>query len=632
MKKLTSIRLAIIMLICTVLSCSFSVYAEELTSIEKTQLGTTDTYYQYDSQTKTLTISGSGATPSYSSNGQGQPWYDWRDTQVQKVVVEEGVTSLGSYFLYQIRATEISLPDSLKRIGSYSLSFTLGITDWDIPFGVTAIDTSAFRYCSTMKAINLPDTLKTIGTRAFEGCTQLTEITIPYSVSSLGSYAFLGCSSLETVKFQSLTSSVNINTYCFMECASLKSLSIPMNATVGKCSFGYKNSTTKYADTSLNVYADSSGYTYAISSKIAYTLYDTIDAECAVGYSYTYTQENVDESLTYRFTPSTSEAYNFYSLGNCDVDAELRQGETIIASNSDISEQDRSFFVTASLSAGCEYTLTVKSIKSTGSYTLWIYPEEISGITTYGSAEITAEKDIKLVDEELLDGFVLSISFANGLNEKIYYQKGEFNGKPMQQVESDITCGKANGYIQIGDVISPFALTVNHSYEATRVDYTVDNDGYTNYKCILCNNEYQGDFVKSPAIKVTGKLVFSQDIYGNHPDNKPYTFISEITLDDNRKYSVNENGEFEINTFGNFDAVFKNENTQDIKISFNADGIEPYSIIDYGTIAVNAYDFNNDGRVNAKDYAIFKKHKKDTLPADYMQYFTSNLNRPAILK
>lgn len=629
MKKLTSISLAITIFICTVLSCSFSVFAEELTSIEKTQLGTTDTYYEYDFDTKTLTISGNGATPSYSSNGQGQPWYDWRDTEVQRVVIEEGITSLGSYFLYQIRATEISLPDSLKKIGSYSLSFTLGITDWDIPFGVTAIDTSAFRYCSTMKSINLPDTLKTIGTRAFEGCTQLTEITIPYSVSSLGSYAFFNCSMLETVKFQSLTSSVNMNTYCFMGCASLKSLSIPINATVGKCSFGYKNSTTKYSDTSLNVYADSSGYTYAISSNISYTLYDTFDAECAVGYSNTYTQENVDEGFTYKFTPSTSESYNFYSLGNCDVDAELKQGESVIAGNTDISEQDRNFFITANLIAGTEYTLTIKSVKSIGSYTLWIYPDEISGITTYGSAEITAEKGIKIIDEELLDGFVLSINFINGLNEKIYYQKGEFNGKSMQQVESDLTCGETYGYIQIGDIISPFSLTVNHNYEATKVDYTVDNDGYTNYKCILCSEEYQGDFVKSPAIKVTGKLVFSQDNDGNHPDNKPYAYISEITLNDNRKYSINENGEFEINSFSSFEADFKNENGKDIQISFNADGIEPYSFIDYGTIVVNAYDFNSDGKVNAKDYVIFKKHKKDTLPADYMQYFTNNLNRPA---
>ena len=72
----------------------------------------------------TLTISGKGEMRGFGSDywGGGEPWEQYCD-EIKKIIVEEGVTSLGrnafSSNLYN--ATEIHLPDSLTSIGSRAL-------------------------------------------------------------------------------------------------------------------------------------------------------------------------------------------------------------------------------------------------------------------------------------------------------------------------------------------------------------------------------------------------------------------------------------------------------------------------------------------------------------------------------
>lgn len=631
MRKSVSLITALALFLSVISSFSLTSFA--IDDIQKTKLENSNTYYEYNSQSQTLTISGVGDTPNFLSNGQGQPWYDYRDTDIKKVIIEEGITSLGSYFLFQVRATEISLPSTLKQIGSYSLSYTLGVTDWELPFGVKKIDIGAFRYCTTLKSIILPDTLTYIGGKAFEGCNSLTEITIPYRVNYLGTNAFYNSTKLSSVTFQSLTNKITISASCFLGCTSLKELTIPINATVGKTAFGYKTSTTKYTGTKLYVYPESSGYTYAVSTNISKTLYDTVDTECAVGYSNSYNDESINTTFKYRFVPKTTQIYNIYTRGDCDVDAELTSSSTVISKGTDISNQDRNFNITANLIAGNEYILTVNSVKSTGDYTLWIYPDKINSINATGSiVTASAKENMKTIEDELLSELVLEIDFNDGSKDKIYYKNDFFNGKMLKQKETNLSCGEGLGYIEIGNAFCSFPLFINHSYTATDISYTVDEDGYTLNSCVLCDNSYKENFIKSPAIKIKGQIVFSENQNKEHTNNKPYTYIEKIIVDDtrlttDRYYYVDENGCFTINTFNSFDATIKNQNTNDITFSFSVNNIEPYSVIDYGTIVVDAYDFNNDGKTNAKDYAIFKKQKQNTLPNDYMEYFANNLNR-----
>ena len=90
MKKSVSILLSVLFLAVTLLSFTPLAFAQsQTTDVKKTQLGSTDTYYQYNASQKLLTISGNGATASFSDNGVGQPWYDWRGDSIDKGRSEE---------------------------------------------------------------------------------------------------------------------------------------------------------------------------------------------------------------------------------------------------------------------------------------------------------------------------------------------------------------------------------------------------------------------------------------------------------------------------------------------------------------------------------------------------------------
>jgi uncharacterized repeat protein (TIGR02543 family) len=74
---------------------------------------------------------------------------------------------------------EVTLPDSIKRIGS-----------------------EAFYGCTNLKSTTLPQNLTAIEDHAFYECSSLTSITLPDSVTSIGKCAFFGCTRLSKVVFQ----------------------------------------------------------------------------------------------------------------------------------------------------------------------------------------------------------------------------------------------------------------------------------------------------------------------------------------------------------------------------------------------------------------------------------------------
>ena len=118
-----------------------------------------------------LTISGNGDMSDYSYGTlSGEtvktPWDD-NKTQIKKVVVDEGLKSIGDYSFYSCsNLTEVSLPRGIVEIGAYAFAFT-GI-----------------------ETVSLPYTLTTIGEAAFS-TDSLKEAYIPYRVNELGRNAFL---------------------------------------------------------------------------------------------------------------------------------------------------------------------------------------------------------------------------------------------------------------------------------------------------------------------------------------------------------------------------------------------------------------------------------------------------------
>lgn len=632
MKKHIAIFLSISIFITSIFISS-NAFAE-IKSVEKTQLEGTNCYYEFDLDKKTLTISGIGETPAYFDNATEQPWFEYREMYIDKVIVEEGITTLGDHFLYNVNAKSITLPNSLKKINSYALAFINNLEEINIPFGVTLIGSYAFQNDIGLKHIDLPDTLTSISRNAFMNCTNLIEISIPYSVQSIGSSAFKNCISLNNVVFQSLTAEISIGSSCFMNCPLLKSIAFPIYATLGTTAFGYNSSTQKNTGISMTVFSDSPAYNYATSSsnKIKTNIYNNIPVNCAVGYSNSFTTDDEEinyyqNSFTYSFTPSVTQKYNIYSRGNCDIDAVLSSNGITI--NSKKIDKEFNFELNEVLEEGKTYLITVTSNNSIGNYTLWIYPDAIESFDIYGDATDNAVKDMKKLNEQALQNLVLTINFSDKTNDNIYYKNDYFDGKYIMQNEKNITCTDTTASIKIGDITAEYPIKINHTYVGKDIEYTVDDDGYTLYSCILCKIEgYKDNYIKTPAIKIKGRIVFAEDNELNHPNNTPYPYISHINVNDtksivDRTYYVDENGYFTINTFNSISVEFINSTGgKNAKFSYIIDNsIEPYSVINYGDVAINGYDFNNDYKVNAKDYAIYLHEKKDSINNDnYLKY------------
>ena len=146
----------------------------------------------------TLNISGTGAMKDYDYFDNRSPVYG--NSSVKKVVIEDGVTSIGKYaFCNCTSLISITIPDSVTSIEFAAFYNCSSLTSITIPDSVTSIGNYAFEWCNKLSSITLSNNITSIGSSAFRGCTSLTSITIPDSVTSIGDSVFERCSNLQTI-------------------------------------------------------------------------------------------------------------------------------------------------------------------------------------------------------------------------------------------------------------------------------------------------------------------------------------------------------------------------------------------------------------------------------------------------
>ena len=124
----------------------------------------------------TLTISGSGVIPDYSSPDFA-PWYSYRNS-ITAVEIPEGVTSIGNYAFYGCsNLTSVTIPNSLKSANEQALDGQGSFNSVAISNSVTSIGNYAFSGCSSLTSVIIPNSVTSIGEQAFSGCSSLLEVT-----------------------------------------------------------------------------------------------------------------------------------------------------------------------------------------------------------------------------------------------------------------------------------------------------------------------------------------------------------------------------------------------------------------------------------------------------------------------
>ncbi len=234
----------------------------------------------------TLTISGTGEMWNYNGYEVVSD-APWRFCTYTKVIIKDGVTSIGDCAFYlgvedDHGLSSIEIPDSVERIGKYAFFHCRELKSINLPYGIKKIDDYAF-YCSGLAGIDIPASVEDIGIGVFAGscsysiienigninvdaenqkyCSingslfnkEQTELiaygedrlsyTIPNSVNTIGACAFAGCQSITNI---AIPNSVNIIEDCaFAHCRSITNITIPNSVNIIEdCAFADCSSIT----------------------------------------------------------------------------------------------------------------------------------------------------------------------------------------------------------------------------------------------------------------------------------------------------------------------------------------------------------------------------------------------------
>lgn len=201
-------------------------------------------WFRFDDSTGTATISGTGDMWDFYENGKDfsnthqNPFIG--KTGIKKIVIENGVTSVGNLLLNQYNdktsIEEILLGEDIKRIGKSAFRDCSNIKNILLPTGLEEIDEYVFDRCSNLESIEIPNNVETIGKHCFSECHGLKTIKLPDNLKSIPDGAFYECGLTNLTLPSKLE---EIGSYAF-EFGSLKEITLPKSLKVlGGSAFAY---------------------------------------------------------------------------------------------------------------------------------------------------------------------------------------------------------------------------------------------------------------------------------------------------------------------------------------------------------------------------------------------------------
>ena len=153
---------------------------------------------------------------------------------LKSISIPKGVVSIGSGFIYGTNIESIKCQSDNFEVDNNILYFKgrkilhtyFGNAQHiDISETVSNIWDGAFWECRSLQSISIPKNVVRIGNKAFKCCTRLKNITLSDGVTSIGEYAFGDCRELKNISIPNTV--ISIGNYAFAHCESLQSIQIP---------------------------------------------------------------------------------------------------------------------------------------------------------------------------------------------------------------------------------------------------------------------------------------------------------------------------------------------------------------------------------------------------------------------
>ena len=230
--------------------------------------------------------------------------------------------------------TTYNIPQGITAIESSAFYDCKFLTRVTIPDSVTSIGDCAFYLCSSLTSVSIPDSVEQIGTNPFAACFELKTIsvspehpyfatidgvlfrkadkalisypagissstyTIPQGITAIGDSAFYYCDSLTSVSIPDSVTSIGDNAFYF--CESLTSVTIPDSVTaIGDSAFSYCDSLTSVSiPDSVTAIGDEAFY--SCSSLTSVNIPDSVTSigDRAFSYCDSLTSVSIPDSVT----------------------------------------------------------------------------------------------------------------------------------------------------------------------------------------------------------------------------------------------------------------------------------------------------------------------------------------------
>ena len=565
-KRILSVLLSIVIMLSFSINSSMLAFADE---IESGSCGSSVNYV-LDSN-GVLTISGSGRMNNFYNTENGRaPWYNNRGS-IKKVVLEPGVINIGSSAFYNCKKiTEVDF-GTIDTIGTYAFQYCEALEKAILPSDCKYVWTGIFDGCSSLRVAYLGGVAaspsNTVPAYMFRNCSSLAVIGLGTGIYRFGSNAIDGCSSLKTII--SDTGDIK-NSY------GNNYNVLGWSERSGECSdntYSSKKLTWNYSLNDERLWFTGSGDMkyYAWGERPWDMFYGAV--------------KQIDFSQTDGKCSTTSDSFKDFSLvDSLDLTNVYSVGWRSFGDCSSIPYIDFDSCLTEIWDWAFErcYALDHITFKN-GSSPLRIRQHAFYQCknTTYW---LNFPTNIKYIDEGAFKGTKFNyITFSN--TDKVEIGDNAFGTTDRDFYLRLMTPDGID--IGVKDYVSEmrskyrynwycYCKGGNHVYESSTVEPTCTKDGYDRYGCKYCmQNEYKSNYV--------AKLGHSYICTGTSGGNA--TYRCSVCGDENYLLSSAE-----------LDYSFAPA------ISKEA-GESKFNQTNYNATV----DMNNDGVINAKDFAIIKK-------------------------